>query len=152
VLFRAPVRHQPVMSPDHPLAGYDEISIDNLITYPLALPNRTFGVRRAFDARLNALGLRLDDSTFTTHSLAMQLELATQGSAVLILPRMTVTRMIDANCLISRPFRQQDRITSMLELSHAIAQPQSMASRKLRDFLVEFLKRQLPDGDRPDAG
>lgn len=150
VLFRAPVRHEPVMSPDHPLAAQDEISMDALIAHPLALPNRSFGVRRAFDARLHALGLRLDESAFTTPSLEMQLELAARGSAVLILPRMTVAPMIKAKRLVARPFRPADQIKSMLELSHAIAQPQSMASRKLRDFLVAFLGRQLIDADGQD--
>jgi DNA-binding transcriptional LysR family regulator len=149
VLFRAPVRHEPVMSPDHPLARHDAIAMDDLIAHPLALPNRTFGVRRAFDARLHALGLHLDESAFTTPSLEMQVELAARCSAVLILPRMSVARLIDTGRLVARPFRPRDQIQSMLELSHAIAQPQSMASRKLRDFLGAFLKRQLLDG--PDS-
>jgi hypothetical protein len=62
---------------------------------------------------------------------------------------MSVARLIDTGRLVARPFRPRDQIQSMLELSHAIAQPQSMASRKLRDFLGAFLKRQLLDG--PDS-
>lgn len=145
VLFRAPIRHEPVMSPDHPLAAQDQISMDRLIAHPLALPNRSFGVRRAFDARLHALGLQLDDIAFTTPSLEMQLELAARGSAVLILPRMSVARQIETGRLVARPFRPADHIHSLLELSHAVAQPQSLASRKLRDFIMEFLKRRLTD-------
>ena len=143
VLFRAPVAHEPIMAPDHPLAQQAEIAMKDLITHPLALPNRAFGVRRAFDARLQSLGLHLEESAFTTPSLEMQLELAMRGSAVLILPRMTVARQIEAGRLISRPFRREQEITSSLELSHAVAQSQSIASKKLRDFLVAFLKRGL---------
>ena len=148
ILFRAPVAHEPIMAPDHPLAQQTEITLKNLIAHPLALPNRSFGVRRAFDARLQSLGLHLEESAFTTPSLEMQLELAARGSAVLILPRMTVARLINEGRLVSRPFKREEAITSFLELSHAIAQPQSIASTKLRDFLVAFLTRRLsgPDG------
>jgi DNA-binding transcriptional LysR family regulator len=148
ILFRAPVAHEPIMAPDHPLAQQTEITLKNLIAHPLALPNRSFGVRRAFDARLQSLGLHLEESAFTTPSLEMQLELAARGSAVLILPRMTVARLINEGRLVSRPFKREEAITSFLELSHAIAQPQSIASKKLRDFLVAFLTRRLsgPDG------
>ena len=66
VLFRAPVLHEPIMSPDHPLAAHKTIAMQDLVAHPLALPNRTFGVRRAFDARLNALGIRYGESAFTT--------------------------------------------------------------------------------------
>ncbi|MDN5567547.1 MAG: LysR family transcriptional regulator [Paracoccus sp. (in: a-proteobacteria)] len=145
VLTRAPVLHQPIMAPDHPLAALRDISIHDLIAHPLALPNRSFGVRRAFDARLHARGLHLDESAFTTPSLEMQVELAMRGSAVLILPRMAVARLIEDRRLVWRPFRPQDSIPSSLELSHAVAQPQSLASRKLRDFLGAFLKRRLID-------
>lgn len=148
ILFRAPVAHEPIMAPDHPLAQQTEITLKNLIAHPLALPNRSFGVRRAFDARLQSLGLHLEESAFTTPSLEMQLELAARGSAVLILPRMTVARLINEGRLVSRPFKREEAITSFLEVSHAIAQPQSIASKKLRDFLVAFLTRRLsgPDG------
>jgi DNA-binding transcriptional LysR family regulator len=143
VLFSAPVCHEPIMSPSHPLASNAEVTMAQLIRYSLALPNRSFGIRRVFDARLNKLGLPTTDYAFTTPSLEMQIELALRGSAVLILPRMTVAKWLDMGQLVCRPFVKSEKIISSLELSHGINQSQSIAARKLKDFLKNFLEQRL---------
>ncbi|SNT73944.1 LysR family transcriptional regulator [Paracoccus seriniphilus] len=143
VLFRAPVYHEPIMSPDHPLAARVELSMADLIRHRLALPNRSFGMRRAFDARLHDLGLPTEDYTFTTPSLEMQIELALRCSAILILPRMTVARWLDMGQFVCRPFVKSEKIISWLELSHANSRTQSIAARRFRDFLMGFLGRRL---------
>lgn len=143
-LFRAQIYHEPIMSPDHPLASSAQITMADLLRYPLALPNRSFGVRRAFDARLRTLGLPKEDCAFTTPSLEMQIELALQGSAILILPEMTVSKWLDMGQLVCRPFVAPEKIISFLELSQNISKSQSLAARRLKDFLIKFLEQRLP--------
>ncbi|NIZ03567.1 LysR family transcriptional regulator [Thalassospira lucentensis] len=141
--FRAPIRHEAILSPDHPLAQCDEIALVDLVEHPLALPDRTFGVRRAFDARLRDAGLQCGESTFTTSSLELQKELARRGTAVLILPEMTVKREIDQGSLVMRPLASASRIETHLEMNRVVAGQRSFAARRLSDFLEGFLRTQF---------
>lgn len=139
--FKMPVRHEPIMATDHPLASLDKISISDLIGHKLAIPDRNFGVRRALDARIRAAGFDPIDAAFTTSSLEMQKELAMRGSAILILPQMTVQRELDAGLLVLRPFDAKAKIETLLELSHSVARHQSYAARRLLEFVEGFLRR-----------
>ncbi|ARO14489.1 transcriptional regulator protein [Ketogulonicigenium robustum] len=139
--FKIPVRHEPIMAADHPLAAQKTITVDDLVRHRLALPDRSYGVRRAFDARLRAHGFDASEAGFTTSSLELQKELAMRGVAVLILPEMAVQRELDAGYLVARPFIQKDRIETLLELSHSVSRHQSMAARRLLEFIESFLRR-----------
>lgn len=139
--FRMPVRHEPILSPSHPLAMHERLSIADLLGHRLALPDRSFGVRRSFDTRLRTHGLDPIEAAFTTSSLELQKELARRGSAVLILPQMTVQHELDAGDLVLRPFEPRSRIETLLELSHSTTRHQSFAARQLLDFLSGFLER-----------
>ncbi|WP_273688621.1 LysR family transcriptional regulator [Ketogulonicigenium vulgare] len=142
--FKMAVRHEPIMAPDHPLAVRDVIGIDDIMGHRLALPDRNFGVRRAFDARLRAHGIDARETGFTTSSLELQKELAMRGAAVLILPQMAVQREIDDGRLVARPFQPKDRIETLLELSHSVSRHQSLAARRLLEFIEAFLRRHHP--------
>ncbi|TDE34909.1 LysR family transcriptional regulator [Antarcticimicrobium sediminis] len=139
--FRMPLRHEPILSPRHPLAELEQITIPDIVDHRLALPDRSFGVRRSFDTRLRAYGFEPFETAFTTSSLELQKELARSGSAVLILPQMAVQREIDDGDLVMRPFAPRSRIETLLELSHSVARHQSFTARQLLDFLGAFLER-----------
>ncbi|MBU2957708.1 LysR family transcriptional regulator [Paracoccus sp. 1_MG-2023] len=138
--YRGPVRHEPVMAPDHPLAAREAIGIAQMAEHRLALPDRGFGVRRAFDRLMRAQGIDRFEPAFTTSSMELQKDLARRGAAVLILPRMAVRHDLDAGTLIARPFEPRARIETLLELGHSVAHHQSMAARRLIDFLEAFLR------------
>lgn len=144
--FRAPIRHEAIMSPNHPLAECDEITLHALIEYPLALPDQSFGVRRAFDARLRAAGIMHSESTFTTSSLELQKELARRETAVLILPEMTVKRELDAGSLVMRPLVATSRIETHIEMNRGVAGQRSFAARRMSDFLERFLEAEFSGG------
>lgn len=141
IRHRRPVMHEPIMAPDHPLAASQIVTLPQIAGARLALPDRGFGVRRAFDQRMRAQGLDGFEAAFTTSSMELQKELARRGSAVLILPRMAVAREIADGSLVARPFEPRARIETLLELGHSIAHHQSLAARRLLDFLETFLQR-----------
>ncbi|WP_134681692.1 LysR family transcriptional regulator [Paracoccus ravus] len=150
VLLRLPIRYDPVMSPMHPLAACREIALADLLCHPLTLPDRSYGLRRAFDVRMRAAGIAPRAVAFTTASLELQKELALRGAAVMILPRSTVLREIEAATLVQRPFRTQDRIETDLELCRSLVTQQSLTARQLSDFLVARLA--APAATSPPSG
>ncbi|MDV7103634.1 LysR family transcriptional regulator [Vibrio sp. TH_r3] len=142
IRFKFPVYHEVVVSVDHPLAKHDEISLDDIRQYPIAMPNKSFGIRRSFEKRQREAGLEPVEPTFTTSSLELQKELALRQAAVLILPAMSVIREIDSHDLVVRPFQPQSVISTELQISRAKNVAPSFAAAKLTDFLEEFLPAQ----------
>lgn len=139
-LFSLSVRHDPVMAPDHPLAGAPEITLEAIRRHAIAMPDRAFSIRRDFDDRQRAAGLAPVDIAFTTSSLELQKELARRGTAVLILPAMTVTRELGDGHLVCRPFAKGAEIASDMRLVRADRTTPTFAARKLAEFLEAFLR------------
>lgn len=142
VRFKLPVRHEAIMAASHPLARLSHIPLTALGEYPLAIPDRSFGIRRNFEKRQRMAGLQPLEATFTTSSLELQKELALRGAAVLILPAMSVIREIRSGKLVVRPFAKSDEIVTDLQLSRAKNTSPSFAAAKLADFLEKFLPAQ----------
>lgn len=139
-LFSIAVNHEPVMAPDHPLAGEGEITLAAIRQHAIAMPDRSFSIRRDFDDRQRAVGLEPVEAAFTTSSLELQKELARRGTAVLILPAMTVSREIADNVLTVRPFAQSAEISSDMRLVRAEGPTPTFAARTLAEFLEAFLR------------
>jgi len=142
VRFKLRVRHEPVMAPDHPLASLAEIPLEAIRKHPLAMPDRSFGIRRTFDHGQRIAGFEPVDAAFTTSSLELQKELARHRAAVLVLPAMSVMREIEAGELVVRPFSSVNEIATDLQLGRARTTAPSFAAARLADFLEEFLPAQ----------
>lgn len=141
IRFKFPVYHEVVVELGHPLAQLDEIPISEIRKYPIAMPDKSFGIRRQFDQRQRELGLEPVEPTFTTSSLELQKELALNQTAVLILPAMSVSRELKMSKLVVRPFQAGAEIRSELQIGRAKNSEPSFAAAKLVDFLEEFLPR-----------
>jgi DNA-binding transcriptional LysR family regulator len=142
VRFKLHVYHEVVMSPDHPLAQFKEISLDAIRAYPIAMPDCSFGIRRAFDQHQRNEGFEPIEAAFTTSSLELQKELARHQAAVIILPAMSVAREIKSKELVVRPFMKQCEIATDLQLGRARTTAPSFAAVKLADFLEDFFPTQ----------
>lgn len=142
VRFKLRVYHEPVMAPDHPLAALTAISLADIRNHPIAMPDRSFGIRRTFDHNQRSAGLDPLSIAFTTSSLELQKELARHRAAVLILPAMTVIREIHSGELTVRPFVKSAEIATDLQLGRAKTTAPSFAAARLADFLEEFLPAQ----------
>lgn len=147
--FRMALRHELVMAPTHPLARFDTVTLSDLCAYPIAMPDRGFDIRLAFDTRLRNAGITSNPVRFATSSLEVQFELAQRSSAVLILPELTVQRFIHSGDLTVRPLETSARIETLLELSYSTLHPYSFAARKMVSFLETFLSdkhgQEIPD-------
>ncbi|AEF56397.1 LysR family transcriptional regulator [Marinomonas posidonica] len=142
VRFKLNIHHNVVMAFDHPLAQLNNIPLELIRKYPMAMPDRSFGIRRTFDQRQRNAGFEPIEAAFTTSSLELQKELACHRTAVVILPAMSVIREIRSGELVVRPFEQQFEITTDLQLGRAKTTAPSFAAAKLADFLEEFLPTQ----------
>ena len=143
VRFRIPVRHEVIMSPDHPLAAFSEITLEEIRKHPIAMPDNSFGIRLNFDQRQRTANLEPIEAIFTTSSLELQKELALHGTAVLILPAISVIREIKSGELVVRPFVAPSEIKTELQLGRSKTAIPSFAAAKLAEFLEEFFPMQV---------
>lgn len=137
---RIPVRHAAILSPAHPAAGLAELSLETLCSYPLAMPDTSFSLRQAFEARLAAAGRAAADVVFTTPSVTIQKELARQGAAILILPEISVAREIRTSELVARPLAKDAAIDTLIQLSLPQGRSLSFAAEKLSAYLEARLR------------
>lgn len=142
VRFRIPVRHEVIMAVDHPLAKLEEISLEEIRRYPIAMPDNSFGIRVNFDQKQRMAGFEPIEATFTTSSLELQKELALLGTAILILPALSVIREINSGELVVRPFNTSNEIKTNLQLGRSKTVVPSFAAAKLAEFLEKFLPSQ----------
>jgi DNA-binding transcriptional LysR family regulator len=132
--------HAAIMSPDHPLAGRREVTLEDLATHALALPDSAFAARQALEAAMHDAGLVVDP-VFETASIEMQKELARRGAAILILPELAIEREKKAGELIAVPLAGPHNIATKIDLNCAREHPLSFAATKL----VAMLEREMGD-------
>lgn len=80
-----------LVAPDHPLAAADSVRLRDMMRYPMALPEVSFGVRQMFDRAMRRK--KLDPQVFiTTNSLELTKTLTMTGRAIAFMPALTVRR------------------------------------------------------------
>jgi DNA-binding transcriptional LysR family regulator len=113
---RYPLSHAAVMAPDHPATRKPVFSLEDLVRYPMAMPDMSFSVRRVIEDTLKRAGHPPARVSFAVSSIAIQKELARLRAAVLVLPPLSVARDVDAGLLVTRPLAPGLKIDTHLQL------------------------------------
>jgi DNA-binding transcriptional LysR family regulator len=139
VRSRTQIAYDAIMSAAHPAAARPEITLGELAEMPLALPDRTFAARQAFDELFKAGGIDLDP-VFVTSALEMLKELVIGGAAVTLLPALCVAREIRSGQIVARPLANTKGIQTQIDLCVAPDRQLSFAASKLSDFIERFMR------------
>lgn len=139
ILARREIAYEVILPAGHPLAGKAAISLKDLAAIPLALPEKTFAARQAFDALFAQAGIDLDP-TFTASSLELLKDLVLDGAAVTLLPPLSVAREIDAGQMVAVPLAGSKGVRTTMELCVAPDRELSFAASSLAGFLETFMK------------
>jgi DNA-binding transcriptional LysR family regulator len=137
---RVPVRHAAILSPEHPAAPLKSLDLNALTTHALAVPDTSYSVRAALEARLRAGGHDPLSVSFTTASLTVQKELARLGAAILILPEIAVARDLALGSLVARPLAADAAIDTALQLSLSPERQLSFAASRFAASLERLLR------------
>ncbi|MCJ9742856.1 LysR family transcriptional regulator [Neorhizobium sp. SHOUNA12A] len=139
VRLRSEITYDVIMAADHPSAGARELTLRDLVHMPLALPDKNFGARQAFEELFAKDGLELDP-VFVTGSLEMLKELVLRRAAVTLLPALAVQREIDAGQLAAVPIAAGKAVRTPIDLCVAPDRQLSFAASKLVDFIERFMR------------
>ncbi|CAN7527672.1 LysR family transcriptional regulator [Rhizobium rhizogenes] len=149
VRLRSEITYDVIAATSHPLAAHKEVSLAELAAHSLAVPDRSFGARQAFDALFEREGLILDP-VFESSSLEMQKELVLRGAAITMLPALTVQREIQAGQLVALPIADGKGIRTPIDLCVAPDRQLSFAAGKLLDFIERFMREQVAGTGKRD--
>lgn len=142
VRLRAQIVYDVIASATHPAAAYKELTVAELATFPLAVPDRGFSARVAFDNFFAAAGQPLDP-VFVTSSLEMLRELVMRGAAVTLLPALTVARECDSGQLVAIPIAEGRGIRTPIDLIVPNERQLSFAAAKLVDAIERFMRTSM---------
>jgi len=132
-----------VMAPSHPLARAVSLELSEIVGHALAVPEKTFGIRRLIDAAVGARRLRLSP-TLETNSIAALKGFARYGGGVTFLPTLPTLQELESCALVSIPILED----SFRNASHDVC---VMAGRRLPLAVSAFVEMLKGEADRASA-
>lgn len=147
VRFRGQIVYDVIAASHHPAATHKELTVTQLATFSLAVPDRGFSARLAFDNLFATAGLPLDP-VFVTSSLEMLRELVLRGAAVTLLPALAVARECDTGQLVAIPIAEGRGIRTPIDLIVPSERQLSFASAKLVDAIERFMRTSTEPASR----
>jgi DNA-binding transcriptional LysR family regulator len=121
-----------VMSPRHPLASKSRLTLAEVVSCPLALPDERFGIRRLLDTMCSIERLAASPA-LTTNSVAAMKNFARQNGGLALLPQMAVEHEMSAGTLVGVPLKNRTFNRTTIELC-------VLARRRLPLAVHAFLK------------
>lgn len=139
VLASADLIHVAVVSPRHALAHRKRIKMMELVNYPLAVPETTFGARRAMDRAARAEGTRIEPA-YVANSLSVIKELVQTGAAVALVPLLSIDYEVEHGLLV--PIRIDNKSLETVEVSICVHKGRrlSFATSKFLETAASALK------------
>ncbi|SIQ12813.1 transcriptional regulator, LysR family [Rhizobium sp. RU35A] len=139
VRLRSEITYDLVTWATHPAAERTEITLKEIAALPLALPDKSFGARQAFEEQFGRIGVELDP-VFVTGSLEMLKELVLQQAAVTLLPALAVQREVQSGLMAAIPIAAGKGVRTAIDLCVAPDRQLSFAAGKLVDFIEGFMR------------
>ncbi|KQR30814.1 LysR family transcriptional regulator [Agrobacterium cavarae] len=139
VRSRTRISYDAIFPAGHALAGQAEVTLKELAGLPLALPDKTFAARQAFDALFADAGIELDP-VFITSSLEMLKELVLGNAAATLLPALSVARELRSGQMVAVPLASKKGIHTQIDLCVAPDRQLSFSASKLADFIERFMR------------
>ncbi len=121
-----------IMAKDHPLAKSRKLSLATTLAYPVAIPQKHFGIRTLLDARCRTAQLTINP-TLETNSIEAMRGFARSGCGITFLPRLTVKRELEAKQVAAVAMTDRDLQSS----THDIC---VLRGRSLPSAVAAFLR------------
>lgn len=137
---RSEIGYDVILPAGHAFATKPGVSLAELVSLPLALPEKTFAARQAFDALFDEAGISCEPM-FTASSLELLKELVLDETAVTVLPAMAVRREIKAGQMVALPLTGCKGVRTNMELCVAPDRELSFAASALADFIERFMQQ-----------
>lgn len=133
VRHAAPIRA--ILSPNHELAGQRQLSLAQLVGYPLALPGQDSTLRQLFDISCSRQGLRAEPA-LQARTMDSMIAFAAAGGGITLCGEAAVRTRLDSGQLVAVALRDR-------EMNERHFEVQTMAGRTLSKACRAFLEHLL---------
>lgn len=136
-----------VVAPGHPLARARELSLADLINWPIAIAGGTFGMRHILDRAMEALELDLAPA-LETNSIEALRSYARSGTGAAVITSLAVKQDLDLGQLVAVPLRLPDAYVTSLKICTRRNRTLAVAAQELANVLAESfgnMRRNLPE-------
>lgn len=115
VVKRCPAPIQCLVSPNHPLAQHHSLTLEDICSYPVALPVSSFGMRQTFDKVTRSLYLN-PQSIVNTNNLELTKAMAIAGRTLTIGPEQIAKKEIEHHLLCAIPIDNDAMQSANIEI------------------------------------
>ena len=135
VLAEIPQRVCALVAPGHSLARLDDIGLSELIKYPIALSNASFGIHRMLDRAIRKLESRQLPLLLTTNSLVMTYGMASAGTCITLSIPVAARSALESGRLVAVPLSASPALIGHMSLCKRRGRHLSTAAAALLDQL-----------------
>lgn len=145
VIASAHLTNVAAVSPKHPLARRKSARLPELLAHPLALPDTSFGARRALDKAAQAESVQIEPA-YLVNSLSVMKGLAHTGAALIFAPLVSLREEVAAGTLV--PIRIDNKTIGTVEVGVCVHRNRraSGAASMFLEVVSSALQQLRPSG------
>ena len=128
-----------ILPPRHPALRLRRVSLRELVAYPLALPDPTFGLRHLIDAAAKSSGVNLEP-ILTTNSIEALRAFVRSGAGVTVLPRFAIAGDVKRHSLRAVPLSDRQLQAAYTTVLTRRARQLPLAATQLAKHLLQTVK------------
>ncbi|TDF62562.1 LysR substrate-binding domain-containing protein [Cupriavidus sp. L7L] len=141
VELRHPAPVLAIMAPDHPLAGQRQVSLSQVIGYPLALPPKESSLRQLLDTSCSRQGLSYQ-TVFSSNNLDSLVGFTTAGGGVVAFyGELSVRQRLAQGSIAAVPLRDREMNERYIEIQTLARRNLPPAGRAFVQHLAEAIAR-----------
>lgn len=129
-----------VMSCGHPLAGHRQLSLGQVVAYPLALPPHNSSVRQLLDISCSRQGLQYATAMSSNHADALVSFAAAARECVAFYGELSIRTRLLAKTLVAIPLRDREMNERYLEVETLAGRALPDAAKGFAQFLTDAIR------------
>ncbi|MBB3643256.1 MULTISPECIES: LysR family transcriptional regulator [Variovorax] len=129
-----------VMAMDHPLARQRQLSLRQVVAYPLGLPQEDSSIRRLLDASCSRQELRYQLAMSSNHANALLSFAAAGGGSIAFYGPLSIRALLQSKALVAIPLKDREMHERHLAIETMAGRSLSDAGKAFVRFLVDAVK------------
>lgn len=142
VELRHPCPILAVMGTAHPLARQRQVSLSQVVGYPLALPAKDSSLRQRLDISCSRQGLRYTPTLISNYPDALAHFVTVSEQAVAFYGEISVRRRLEAHAVVAVPLRDSEMNERYLEVQTLAGRSLPEAGRAFVQYLVDAIRQE----------
>ncbi|SEF34757.1 LysR family transcriptional regulator [Variovorax sp. NFACC27] len=129
-----------VMAMDHPLAQQRQLSLRQVVAYPLGLPQEDSSIRRLLDASCSRQELRYELAMSSNHANSLLSFAAAGGGSIAFYGPLSIRTLLQSKALVAIPLKDREMHERHLAIETMAGRSLPDAARAFVRFLVDAVK------------